>query len=118
MYLIVPGGQQVYVTPTGPILYTQAHSATMYPQNSTLTGWTLVAPVTRGFGQLSWTGATTGHGFTACPSSDSDGAWQLGVLPTDDTVLDPGCEEIDLLVPMITDTGDFGVDGVGAWQYT
>ncbi|KAI0133823.1 hypothetical protein BJ170DRAFT_690178 [Xylariales sp. AK1849] len=38
MAVEVPGGQQVYVNPSGAVMYTQAHSAYM-PQGSFVGGW-------------------------------------------------------------------------------
>jgi len=116
MNVEVPGGQLVYVTPTGIIKYTQAHSAALDPPDSTTTGWHLQAPVTRGFGQLTWSNGNGGSGFVACPSTDYPGSWSIQtVIPGVDL---SGCESVDLLVPMLTETGDFGVRGPGAWQYT
>lgn len=39
LQVMVPGGQQIYIEPTGALGFTQAHSASL-PSGSYLTGWT------------------------------------------------------------------------------
>jgi hypothetical protein len=122
----VPGGQLVYITPHGRLKYTQAHSAGHSPPSSTLTGFTLKSPVTRGFGQLLWGAPGAPGGFMACPGPNveggdnevlAEGGWAV-YARTAGFVERKGCVGVDLAVPMVTETEDFGVRGVEAWQYT
>jgi len=109
-------------------MYTQAHSAAMYPQNSYVTAFVARIPVTRGFGDLryfepaedgsSTVGQGEGTGFSGCPDPTVGGQWTLWAK-TRAFAGGEGCVDVDLAIPLAdTDTGDTGVHGVEAWQYT
>lgn len=114
----VPGGQRVYVTPTGELGFTQAHSASI-PPGSVQDGFTLSStPVngqlaSLGFSEL---GAT---GFLACPAGP-DGTAPFQVFADVSALKDadvPGgrvsaCIGFDALAVEYTGSGS------AAWQYT
>ena len=114
----VPGGQLVYVTPTGELGFTQAHSASI-PPGSALDGFTLSStPVNSQLASLSFSnlGAT---GFLACPAGPNNTApfkvfADVSALKDADV---PGgsvsaCIGFDALV------GEYTESGSAAWQYT
>lgn len=114
----VPGGQRVYVAPTGELGFTQAHSASI-PSGSAQDGFTLSStPVngqlaSLGFSEL---GAT---GFLACPAGPN-GTAPFQVFADVSALKDadvPGgsvsaCIGFDALV------GEYTESGSAAWQYT
>lgn len=114
----VPGGQRVYVTPTGELGFTQAHSASI-PPGSALDGFTLSStPVNGRFASLGFSklGAT---GFLACPAGPScTGPYQVfaDVSALKDSDVPGGklsdCIGFDALAVEYTGSGS------AAWQYT
>lgn len=71
MVVGVPGGQQLYVTRSGGLAYTQAHSANI-PEDAIRTPFTYTAPAQPGsVGSLEGPG-----GFYACPTGDA-GVYQI-----------------------------------------
>lgn len=114
----VPGGQRVYVTPTGELGFTQAHSASI-PPGSAQDGFTLSStPVNGQLASLGFSklGAT---GFLACPAGPNGTApykvfTDVSAL-TDADVPDgnvSACIGFDALV------GEYTENGSAAWQYT
>lgn len=114
----VPGGQRVYVTPTGELGFTQAHSASI-PPGSAQDGFTLSStPVNSQLASLGFSklGAT---GFLACPAGPNNTApfkvfADVSALKDADV---PGgsvsaCIGFDALV------GEYTGSGSAAWQYT
>ncbi|MCJ1359730.1 MAG: hypothetical protein MMC33_009732 [Icmadophila ericetorum] len=96
----VPGGQQVYIAPSGLLTYTRAHSSS-YPPGSQFGG----------FGALDGEYVITspaGQGWLACPSSQVAQAYQIYA---DRAGHPDGCTDITLLLHSYT--GPFA-----AWQYT
>lgn len=69
----VPGGQQIYVAPTGELGYTTAHSASM-PANSGV-GPFLYTPQA-GVGRVGGLSFQNG-GFLACPVESEDNIYQV-----------------------------------------
>ncbi|KAF2088676.1 hypothetical protein K490DRAFT_73039 [Saccharata proteae CBS 121410] len=95
----VPGGQQVYIAPSGALTFTAPHSASM-PEGSISNGFTLSEGTS--FGYLSWT-----NGFVACPSANGSAPYQVfGAIPSLNT---SSCLGFDFLASNAT--------GVGAWEY-
>ncbi|KAL4929212.1 putative IgE binding protein [Aspergillus undulatus] len=85
--VVVPGGQQVYVAPSGALKFTQAHSANI-PPGSSLGPFEVDAPAEgSAFGYYSYTGWGT-DGFMACPTDDNRwqvfGALQNATVPSGD----------------------------------
>ncbi|MCJ1426358.1 hypothetical protein MMC29_004261 [Sticta canariensis] len=110
----VPGGQQIYVEPTGALGFTQAHSVN-YPPGSTFEGFTLTPGSPFGSLGFSGLGAT---GFLACPA-DGSGAGPYKVFADVEGLKDgntPGgsvqaCIGFDALAVEYTGSGS------AAWQY-
>ncbi|KAJ5721422.1 uncharacterized protein N7483_009356 [Penicillium malachiteum] len=103
----VPGGQQVYVDPTGALSFTQAHSASI-PAGSAVGGLSYEAGSPWNHYTFNGWGAT---GFMACPTSDN--RWQVFAAMQNATV--PSGDVADCLgfsALALTYTG-----GVPAWQY-
>ena len=109
----VPGGQIVYVTATGRLGFTQAHSsavptgAATYPFNLT--------PEPQ-FGHFSFTGLGA-TGFLACPTKAGTAPWQIfaNVKGLNDADVPGGavnkCLGFSALAPNYT------ASGPAAWQY-
>jgi len=76
MGAMVPGGQQVYITKTGRVGYTQPHSASM-PAGSTTTGW-IYRPKYFDFGSSKADQLSHRKGLVACEYQNS-GTYQLYV---------------------------------------
>lgn len=103
----VPGGQRVYVAPTGELGFTQAHSGYIPPGS-------LLGPFEYDqgfpFGRYSFDGRT----FLACPSGNEDPSWQVyvdiqnAIVPT---------RNIDDCRPFRAVTEVF-LSPPAAWQYT
>ncbi|KIV85247.1 hypothetical protein PV11_00969 [Exophiala sideris] len=70
MAALVPGGQQIYMSPTGEIAYTAPHSSFM-PAGSVTCPFTYIKAAQAPFGLLS----TLFGGFMACPTSGN--TWQV-----------------------------------------
>ncbi|KAJ5724563.1 hypothetical protein N7493_006291 [Penicillium malachiteum] len=103
----VPGGQQVYVDPTGALSFTQAHSASI-PAGSAVGGLIYETGEPWNHYTFSGWGAT---GFMACPTSDN--RWQVFAAMQNATV--PSGDVDDCLgfsALALTYNGD-----VPAWQY-
>ena len=95
----VPGGQQVFATPSGQFGYTEAHSATL-PPGAVTTGFqfTSGSPGSLNFGE----------GFIACPTGDGV-SYQVLVFT--------GTPPSDACIGIAIATFPFS-GGVAAWQYT
>lgn len=114
----VPGGQRVYVTPTGELGFTQAHSVRI-PLGSVEDGFTLsCTPLNGQFASLGFSklGAT---GFLACPAGpDNTAPFKIfaNVSALKDADVPGGrlsaCIGIDALAVAYTGSGS------AAWQYT
>lgn len=113
----VPGGQRVYVAPTGELGFTQAHSASISP-GSAQDGFTLSStPVNGQLASLGFSklGAT---GFLACPAGPN-GTAPFKIFADVSALKDadvPGgsisaCIGFDALV------GEYTESGSAAWQY-
>jgi len=108
--VVVPGGQQIYVTPHGEIGYTQAHSS-FRPVGSILCPFVYRKRQDAPFGMLS-TQAFGATGFMACPTEGN--TWQVFANMQNATV--PGGNVTDCL-PF----GAIALDSAqafAAWQYT
>lgn len=111
----VPGGQQIYVEPTGALGFTQAHSDD-YPSGSIFEGFALYLGSSFGSLGCSGLGAT---GFLACPA-DASGTGQYKVFADVKGLKDkdtPGgsvrdCIGFDALAV------EYTVEGSAVWQYT
>lgn len=106
----VPGGQQVYVDPSGALAFTQAHSANI-PEGSSIGPFTFTPGTQFGTYSTSAFGAT---GFMACPDDAANPTkWQVfaaiqnASVPTGNV---GDCLGFDAAAPAFT--GD-----VPAWQY-
>jgi hypothetical protein len=109
--VLVPGGQQIYVAPSGALSFTQAHSA-FIPTGSAIGPFDYTAEG-RPFGQYTFTGWDA-DGFMGCPdNSDGPKTWQVfaniqnATVPTGD---------IDDCFPFEANTLPFN-QGPAAWQY-
>lgn len=88
---MVPGGQAIYVAPSGALSFTTAHSAYI-PPGSAVTGFKYTAHETEeGRGTYGFNGMGA-KGWMACPSSkDEKPEWQVfaamrnATVPTGDT---------------------------------
>ena len=109
----MPGGQQVYVEPTGALGFTQAHSSS-YPSGSVFEGFSVNPGPSFGSLGFSGLGAT---GFLACPA-DASGSPPYKIFADVEGLTDedtPGgsvqaCIGFDAL------TTDY-TDGSAAWEY-
>ncbi|GAM39923.1 IgE-binding protein [Talaromyces pinophilus] len=106
----VPGGQQVYVDPSGALAFTQAHSANI-PAGAALGPFTFTPGTQFGAYSTSAFGAT---GFMACPDDAANPSkWQVfaafptATVPTGNV---GDCLGFDAAAPAFT--GD-----IPAWQY-
>ncbi|KAL3476771.1 hypothetical protein BJX99DRAFT_227284 [Aspergillus californicus] len=72
--VVVPGGQQIYVSPEGALKFTQAHSMNI-PSGSSLGPFAYVpGPPGSYFGHYEYTGQGS-SGFMACPTDNAE--WQV-----------------------------------------
>ncbi|KAF3920663.1 hypothetical protein ABW21_db0206877 [Orbilia brochopaga] len=115
MDVIVPGGQQVYIAPSGALSYTQAHSAAI-PAGSFRTGFIVSLPGSNGISIFSHCEG----GFVACPVVANKGPWKVfvafkGVLPKNTDV--PSGKAADCLGFSAATAGPAQYHP-GAWQYT
>ncbi|KAL4907403.1 hypothetical protein BDW74DRAFT_123930 [Aspergillus multicolor] len=72
--VVVPGGQQVYVAPSGALKFTQAHSAYIPPGSSYGPFEYVPGPEGSVFGHYMYSGWGA-SGFMACPTQDN--RWQV-----------------------------------------
>lgn len=70
--VVVPGGQQIYVAPTGELGYTTAHSASM-PANSGLAPFRYTPNPAGSVGSLSFQNG----GFLGCPVEGEANVYQI-----------------------------------------
>ncbi|KAL3435546.1 hypothetical protein BDV09DRAFT_167254 [Aspergillus tetrazonus] len=68
--VVVPGGQQIYVDPTGALRFTQAHSAYIPPGSSLGPFEYIPGPEGSVFGHYMYSGWGA-SGFMACPTEDN-----------------------------------------------
>lgn len=114
MWVEVPGGQQIYITPAGALGFTQAHS-TSIPPGSFQGGFTNVtvesdcAPDVTVFNWASPDGST--GGIYACPPSIETTA-TFQIFAKTPAFNQTNCVELDGMLPNEQTTNDFG-----AWQY-
>lgn len=74
--MIVPGGQRVYVTTSGALGFTTAHSA-LSPDGASFVSFHAEVPESSSFpGSLSYNGT---EGFLACPTKRGKGPYQVFV---------------------------------------
>jgi hypothetical protein len=105
----VPGGQTLYVEPSGALGFTQAHSAEI-PPGAVVGGFSAFQN-----GAFLFSGASAnGGGWLACPATaEQQGAGQMyqifAQLPQ--VTFPSGCLEIEIL------TVDYQGQGPAAWQY-
>ncbi|KAK6334208.1 hypothetical protein TWF696_002709 [Orbilia brochopaga] len=117
MDVAVPGGQQVYVDPSGALSYTQAHSASI-PTGSFTVGFFLSNPDDTE-NHLAYFTHCEG-GFVACPIAPGQGPWQVFVQFTKGGLKDenvPSGNATDCL-GFSAATAGAPQDGPAAWQYT
>lgn len=101
----VPGGQQVYIKPTGELAYTEAHSALM-GDGAISTGFHLSnGSSSSGLGALTWT-----NGFVACPSGNGT-SYPYQIYAAVNGFNKTNCLGFDFLASTILNAT------VGAWQY-
>jgi len=107
----VPGGQQIYVAPTGALSFTQAHSASI-PTGSSIGPFSVTAGTPEARYSTSAFGAT---GFMACPDKvPNPSSWQVFAAIQNATVPTGkvgDCLGFDALATNYTGP-------VAAWQYT
>ncbi|KAH3014434.1 hypothetical protein KXW60_008300 [Aspergillus fumigatus] len=113
--VMVPGGQQIYVDPSGAVKFTTAHSASM-PPGSTVEGFSYTSGDPLGHWNFSGQGAT---GFMACPTQgDAPVPYQVFAAISSATV--PTGNVADCLgfdAAAIAWTPSQG-QTAAAWQYT
>ncbi|KAI4194536.1 MAG: hypothetical protein LQ350_007713 [Teloschistes chrysophthalmus] len=73
---VVPGGQQVYVAPTGALSFTTAHSAYIPPGSALETFNATLGTEGGPLGQFTFSGLGA-NGFIACPVSKGKGPYQV-----------------------------------------
>lgn len=104
---MVPGGQQVYIDPTGALSFTQAHSANI-PQGSSLGPFHYAADEPWAHYSFAGWGAS---GFMACPADDN--RWQVFAAIQNATVPQGNVDEcLGFSAVALDYTGE-----VPAWQY-
>ncbi|KAJ5493446.1 secreted protein [Penicillium diatomitis] len=101
----VPGGQQIYVDPTGAVSFTQAHSASM-PAGSVQGGFTFETQADVTY----W--LFKGDGLLACPTSDN----RYQVFAPVDNLKVPSGNKDDCLG--FSARGIPYTDAAPAWQYS
>ena len=103
----VPGGQQIYVDPSGALSFTQAHSA-FIPAGSALGGLQYEAGQPWSHYTFNGWGAS---GFMACPTDDN--RWQVYAAMQNATVPSGNVDDcLGFSAMALTYTGP-----VPAWQY-
>lgn len=104
---MVPGGQQVYIDPTGALSFTQAHSVNI-PQGSSLGPFHYAADEPWAHYSFAGWGAS---GFMACPADDN--RWQVFAAIQNATVPQGNVDEcLGFSAVALDYTGD-----IPAWQY-
>ncbi|OCT54605.1 hypothetical protein CLCR_03078 [Cladophialophora carrionii] len=113
MGVLVPGGQQIYVTPRGELGYTQAHSVSM-PPGAVSCPFTYTKAPGAYIGRLLMSiGAPFGiTGFMACPTR-SRGIYQVFGNLKNATVPLGNVSQCIGFDPLAADA-----PGLGAWQYS
>ncbi|KIW26623.1 uncharacterized protein PV07_06442 [Cladophialophora immunda] len=109
MGAVVPGGQYLYVTPSGEVGYTQAHSSLM-PEGSLQCPFTYSKAPGATIGRLDLR-AFGASGLIACPTYG--GAWQVFANLKNITAPRGNTSQCLGFDPLALDTPD-----IGAWQYT
>ncbi|KAK4200503.1 carbohydrate binding-domain-containing protein [Triangularia verruculosa] len=108
MNTMVPGGQQVYLTPDWNVGYTQAHSAYI-PPGSTSTGFAAY----QGGGFINLNG--NGWGWVACPPRASGPAGPEWTLYGRNST---NAESLNYCTPINLKVTPYPGQGAAAWQYT
>ncbi|KAL8713616.1 MAG: hypothetical protein Q9220_002478 [cf. Caloplaca sp. 1 TL-2023] len=112
----VPGGQEVYVAPSGALGYTQAHSGS-YPTGSALQTFNATVNTINGnIGQFTFQGLGAA-GFLACPATaNGTGPYQIfaDVASLSDEDVPGGCKDACLGFDALT--AEY-TEGPAAWQY-
>ncbi|KAL9066530.1 MAG: hypothetical protein Q9161_007505 [Pseudevernia consocians] len=122
-YTEVPGGQVVYVLPTGALSFTLAHAEGQPEENNgTTTGFSFTPGTDDALGVFSFTGLGS-TGFLACPAKNGTKPWQIfadikGIENRDV----PGgnvsaCLGFDALAASGEELGTANTGGVAAWEY-
>jgi len=122
LWVEVPGGQQVYVTPGGALSFTAAHSASI-PPGSFLSGFTnvtIMSDCSAPIHLINWQTPSNGTpvvsgSIFACPQLPS---WAVGkatyqIFVNTPTFFGTGCTTVEGLLAHETSTLAYG-----AWQYT
>ncbi|PTU23511.1 hypothetical protein P175DRAFT_0500074 [Aspergillus ochraceoroseus IBT 24754] len=108
--VVVPGGQQIYVSPEGALKFTQAHSAYI-PTGSSLGPFEYEAGAPgSAFGHYLYTGWGA-SGFMACPTSDEK--WQVFAALQNATVPSGSVDDCLGFSALAVPTDDAG----NTWQY-
>ncbi|KAM0798329.1 hypothetical protein BDR22DRAFT_823431 [Usnea florida] len=122
-YAEVPGGQTVYVLPTGALTFTLAHAEGQpFENNGTTTGFSFTPGSDNALGVFSFTGLNS-TGFLACPAENGTAPWQVfaaiaGIQNSDV----PGgnvsaCLEFVAFGASGAELGTANTGGPAAWQY-
>lgn len=78
-YTEVPGGQTVYVLPTGALTFTLAHAEGQpFENNGTVTGFSFTPGSDNALGVFSFTGLNS-TGFLACPARNGTAPWYVDI---------------------------------------
>lgn len=115
----VPGGQVVYVLPTGELAFTEPHAeGTPGENNGTTAGFVYTNSTSGVLGEFGFTGLGA-EGFVACPARNGSAPWQIFVEV-------PGLSDRDVPGGKVSACLGFdalgvkyqGVDGeAAAWEY-
>ncbi|KAM7195364.1 carbohydrate-binding module family 52 protein [Rhypophila sp. PSN 637] len=108
MNVMVPGGQQAYLTPDWGVGYTQAHSAYI-PSGSLTTGFGAY----QGGGFVNLNG--NGWPWVACPPTSSGGGGGIWTLVAKNST---NAASLNLCTPINLKINPLPQGSVGAWQYT
>ncbi|KAL2868756.1 putative IgE binding protein [Aspergillus lucknowensis] len=109
--VVVPGGQQIYVSPEGALKFTQAHSAYIPPGSSYGPFAYVPGAPNQPFGHYNYTGWGA-SGFMACPTEDEN--WQVFAALKNATVPSGNvadCLGFSAIAVPSNETGN-------TWQYT
>ena len=108
----MPGGQNIYIAPSGYLGYTAAHS-TFYPDGAVIGVFTdFFQPGYENYGYVS-TNAFGAEGFMACPTIG--GTWQVFAAIANATV---PSGNISSCIGFDAITSSYSGDSPAAWQYT
>lgn len=123
MYTEVPGGQTVYVLPTGALTFTLAHAEGQpFENNGTTTGFAFTPGSDNALGVFSFTGLNS-TGFLACPATSGAAPWQVFAAITGIKNSDvPGgnvsaCLEFVAFGASGAELGTANTGGPAAWEY-